>query len=87
MYGNDDYADQVNNYNKIILKNNVFPCKFVENISQKISNLKIISHEGQFIDYLYLFFRNMVTTIMTIIQLKPTMTVIGPTTQTKCQRM
>lgn len=46
MYGNDDYADQVNNYNKIILKNNVFPCKFVENILQKISNLKINSHEG-----------------------------------------
>lgn len=46
MYGNDDYADQVNNYNKIILKNNVFLCNFVENISSKISNLKIFNHEG-----------------------------------------
>lgn len=50
MYGNDDYADQVNNYNKIITKNNEFQCKFIENISKKISNLKNNSHEGQFID-------------------------------------
>lgn len=47
MYGNDDYADQVNNYNKILIKNNIFLCKFVENISQKFSNLKINSHEEQ----------------------------------------
>lgn len=58
MYGNDDYADQVNNYNKIIPKNNVFPSKLNENISSRFSNLKISSHEGflLIIDKNYLHF-------------------------------